>query len=273
MKAKILNLQGTEKGTIDLPKEFSSKVRTDIILKVIEAKKKIQPYAPSPVAGNSHSASGILKHHRHVWKSQYGRGMSRIPRKVMSRRGSQFNWVGATSPNAVGGRRAHPPKAYSMINLPGINKNEMKIAFISALSATTNEKYILDKYSTIEKVDTNLPLIISISNNTKTKDFLSGLKKILGDALYKVAIKEKKIRAGIGKLRGRKYKSNAGMLLVIGNDEKIKTGKMDVVKANTLSVVDLAKNGPGRLTVYTEKAIKDLENRFKGKIKKEENKK
>ncbi len=274
MKTKIYDLTGKEKGSIDLPKEFSAKIREDIVAKILEAKKKKQPYAPSPVAGNQYSASGILKHHRHVWKSQYGRGMSRVPRKIMSRRGSQFNWVGATSPNTAGGRRAHPPKVIHILKLLGINKKELQIAFASALSATVNEKYILNKYSSIDNLNKKAPFVVSIENaelnKIKVKELLNGLKKILGKELYEIAIRKKSVRAGKGKMRGRKYKSNAGMLLVIGNGEnkKIKTKMFDVVRAGELGVTDLAKGGLGRLTVYTEKAINDLNKRLnKVKVK------
>ena len=60
----------------------------------------------------------------------------------MSQRGSQFNWVGATVPSAVGGRRAHPPKVAGMINTLKINKKEEKIAFCSALSASVDSKKV-----------------------------------------------------------------------------------------------------------------------------------
>ena len=83
MKAKILDINGKEKSNIDLPKCFSEKVREDIVAKVLEAKKSQQPYAPSPVAGKQSSARGKIKHLRHVWKSGYGRGKSRIPRKIV----------------------------------------------------------------------------------------------------------------------------------------------------------------------------------------------
>lgn len=265
MKAKILDIKGKEKRNVDLPKCFSQKIREDIVAKVLESKKSEQPFAPSPVAGRQHSASGILVHRRHVWKSQYGRGMSRIPRKTMSRRGSQFNWVGAEIPFAVGGRRAHAPKVIARINTLKINKKELKMAIESALSATVNEKIVAKKYSKLEgKKISNLPLIIEDKLlSLKTKEFISSLKNILGKELIEVALKKKVVRKGKGKSRGRKYKSNAGLLLVVGNDEKIKTNVVDVSKVNMLSVIDLAKGGIGRLTIYTEKAIKDLGEKFK----------
>lgn len=260
MRAKILDIHGKEKGSIDLPRSFSAIVREDIIAKVLEAMKIRQPYSPSPVGGKQHSASGKMKHHRHVWKSGYGRGASRVPRKIMTRRGSQFNWVAAEIPNVRGGRRAHPPKIISMINIKRINKKEMAIAMASALSATGNEKIVEQRYEKLRgKKVSDLPLVVeSKIVSLKTKDLISSLKKILGEKLIDVALKERSIRSGRGKLRGRKYKKNAGLLLVTGNDEKLKTNVIDVKNAKSLNVTDLAKGGAGRLTIYTESAIKNL---------------
>lgn len=265
MKAKILDINGKEKESIDLPKFFSQEIREDLIAKVLEAKKIKQPYAPSPVAGKQHSARGKLVHRRHVWKSQYGRGISRVPRKIFTRRGGQFQWEAAEVPQAKGGMRAHPPKILSMTNKKKINKKEALIAIASALSATANEKEITKKYKTLkgEKIK-NLPFVVeSKLLSLKTKELFSSLKKILGEKLFEIASKKKKIRAGKGKLRGRKYKRNAGMLLVTGKNEKLKTSAFDVVNSGNLSILDLAKGGAGRLTIYTQYAIKELEERLK----------
>ena len=53
------------------------------------------------------------------------------------------------------------------------------------------------------------------------------------------------------------------MLLVIGNDEKIKTNLFDVANTDELNVTNLSKGRQGRLVLYTEKAIKDLGEKFK----------
>jgi large subunit ribosomal protein L4e len=264
MKTKLYNINGTEKGSVDLPKEFSSPIREDIVAKVIEAKKKRQPYSPSPVAGKQHSAKGKIVHRRHVWRSGYGRGASRVPRKIFSQKGSKFNWEAAEVPFARGGMRAHPPKIEHFLKELKINKRELRIAFASALSATASERYVANKYASIEKLNKKVPFIVSLnSDKLKIKELLSGMKSLLGEELYNVAIKKKSVRAGIGKMRGRKYKSSAGMLLVIGNEENVKTKMFDVVKANEVGVTDLANGGLGRLTVYTENAIRELENKFK----------
>lgn len=265
MKTKLLDINGKEKGSINLPKSFSKKIREDIVMKALEAKKTEQQYSPSPVAGKQHSASGIIIHRRHVWKSGYGRGMSRIPRKIMSKRGSQFNWVGAEIPSAVGGKRAHPPKTTSRINIKKLNKKELRIGFESSLSASANGKIVSKRYERLkDKKIENLPFVIeSKISELKTKKLISSIKEILGRDLFEVALPKKSVRKGKGKLRGRKYKQNAGLLIVIGNKEKIKIKAFEVVNVKNLGITDLSRGGLGRLTLYTEQAIKDLEEKFK----------
>ncbi len=259
MKAQILDIKGNKVKDFEIPKFFSAKIREDIVSKVLEAMKKTQPYAPSPVAGKQHAAKGKVKHLRHVWRSGYGRGGSRVPRKIFSRRGSQFNWEAAEIPFARGGMRAHPPKVIAMLNTPRVNKKEMKIAMLSALSSTANGKEIAKRYSSLEgkKVE-NVPFIVSEINMARAKDLIAGMKKILGEDLFEVGIQKRQVRNGKGKARGRKYKKNAGLLIVLGADEKLKTNAFDVKNAREVSVSDLAKGGLGRLVVYTEKAINEL---------------
>lgn len=260
MKTKIIGIDGKEKGNIELPVCFSERIREDLIAKIIEAKKSVQPYSPSLVAGKQHAAKGKLVHRRHVWRSGYGRGASRVPRKVMSRRGSQFGWEAAEVPQARGGMRAHPPKVISHVKKSSVNKKEMKMAFKSALSATADAKHVSKRYKTLEKEKIgNLPLIVEDKmTSLKTKDLILLLRKILGEKVFSIALSIKKVRSGKGSRRGRKYKSNAGALIVLGKNEKIKSSAFDSKKVNDLSITDLAKGGIGRLTIYTEQAIKDL---------------
>jgi len=265
MKAKILDINGKEKSQIDLPGCFSHQIREDLIQKVLEAKKSKQPYSPSPVAGKQHAAKGKVVHRRHVWRSGYGRGMARVPRKIMTRKGSQFNWVATEVPFARGGMRAHPPKIISMVGIKKINKKELESALCSALSATTNPKIVGKKYSTLEgKKIENFPIVLeSKFVDLKTKNLLESMKKVLGKELFEIAVKKKSVRNGKGKARGRKYKSTAGMLFVIGEKEKLKSGSFEVVTAKEMGVTDLAKGGIGRLTAYTEDAIKYLGKKLK----------
>ena len=265
MKSHVLDIDGKKGKEITLPSAFSSTVRQDIVAKVVEARKTRQPYSPSPVGGKQHSASGKIQHTRHVWKTMQGKGISRVPRKIMSRRGSQFNWVGAEIPNAVGGRRAHPPKIISMINTKRINKKEMTLALKSALAATADEKLVSNRYERLrDKKISGLPLVVeSKITNLKAKDLIASLKKVLGEVLFEVSLKQRSVRSGKGKLRGRKYKKNLGLLLVVGDKEKLKTNVIDVKDVNGLNVTDLANGGVGRLTMYTEEAIREIGEKIK----------
>jgi large subunit ribosomal protein L4e len=243
MKANVFDKEGKKTKTMELPEIFSQSVREDILSRVLETKKSQQPYAPSPVAGKQSAARGKLVHRRHVWKTQYGKSLSRVPRKVFSRRGEQFNWEAAEVPSARGGMRAHPPKIESMIKIKRINKKEAKIALISALSATANEKEIRKKYSSLENEKIEAPFVVEEKLLTlKTKNILDSLKKILGEKLFSIAVR---------------------MLLVIGKGEKVKTNAFDVKEAGRLSVLDLAEGGAGRIAVYTEKSIKELAEKLK----------
>jgi len=264
MKIQILNIEGKKIKEIET-KLFEEPIREDIIFKVIEAEKIKHPYSPKFEAGMARSASGNITHRRHVWKTDRGRGLSRIPRKILSRRGTQFSWEGAIIPSVKGGRRAHPPKG--SVNLNKINKKELKKALLSALSYVGSVDEIKKKYSSLtdKKIDTILPLVIEEKIfNLKSKAFFESLKKILGE-LYGIAIQKKTPRAGKGKLRGRKYKKNAGLLIVIGKDEKIKVKGVEVISVPGLTVRDLADSG-ARLTMFSENAIKELEQIKEGKI-------
>lgn len=256
MKATIYDIKGSPKGQIDLPELFNTKIREDIVAKYLEAEKFIiaMPYSPKSTAGKRHSASGTISHKRHDWKGHYGRGISRIPRKTMSRRGTQFFWIGAEVNSARGGRRAHEPKLGKRVRK--INRREIKMAMNSALAATIQEKYILSRYSTLNKLNIRFPLVVeSKLDNVKTKDFQSLLKTLLQNT-FRLALKNKTIRAGKGKMRGRKYKSNAGLLLIKSEKEKIKINGIDIRSTNEILISDIYPLG--RLTLYTEKALEEL---------------
>ncbi len=260
MKVKLYDKAGNTKGDISLPKCFNFNVRADILLKVFETQKGVfsQVYGAKEGAGAQYSASGISKKKRHDWKGTYGKGISRVPRKIMSRHGSSFNWIGATIASTRGGRRPHAPRSGKNL-FKKINKKELMIALKSGLAGTFSSKFLEKKYN--RKMELG-GVFDSEILDIKTKDFISIMKKVFGDSFNSV-LKKKSIRAGIGKMRGRKYKSNAGLLFVIGNEETTRRKGIEIVKVNDLAVKDLAPNGvAGRLVCYTEKAIEEIGGRF-----------
>ena len=247
MKTNILDKTGKKKGGIELPKNFSGEIRQDILQKAYEVEKKslMAVWGAKPGAGAQYSASGILKHRRHAWKTTYGKGISRIPRKIFSRSGSSFNWEGATVSNTRGGRNTTAPKAIKNL-IKKINKKEWKIAFDSAFAGAKG-KIVFDG------------AVLEL----KTKEFLVVLRKSFGEDYEKV-LKKKSIRAGKGKSRGRKYKSNAGLLFIVSSKEEMKRSGIEVVKVNELALGDLTLGGQiGRLVCFSEDAVKEIGEVFK----------
>jgi len=210
----------------------------------------MQPRAPDPEAGRKHSASGTISHKRHDWKGHYGRGISRVPRKTMWRRGTQFYWIGAEVAGTRGGRKAHAPKLIK--KLRKTNKNEMRLAINSALASTASPKHIAERYETIEKIE-QAPFVIE-SIPEKTGDLIKAIKNIFPKNTP--IIRKKSVRAGKGKARGRKYKSNAGVLILTAKGEMAKAKGIDIRKVNEVSIAELYPLG--RLTLFTKKAIEEL---------------
>jgi large subunit ribosomal protein L4e len=256
MKADIFDLSGKAVSKVDLPMQFEEEYRPDLIKKiflVIQGNKR-QAYGASETAGKQYSAK--ISKRRRNYRGSYGHGISRVPRKVMWRRGMQFGWVGAIAPGTVGGRKAHPPKA-SKIWKKDLNKKERRKAIRSAIAATAL------KESFEREVDKNLPLVVvkGIEDLDKTKKIKEALVK-LGLESELSRSKEKIIRPGKGTRRGRKYKKKKGILFVVSKDCKLMRSAVnlncDVVEVNNLNVETLMPGLKLRLVVWSEDAVKRL---------------
>ena len=252
MKAQLFDIAGKKKSSIEMPIIFNTPVREDIIHKFFESYKlgHRQPYASYEEAGKRHVASGKLFHRRKKWRTAYGKGQSRVPRKQMWRRGSQFYWIGAEVSSARGGRMSHPPKGLLMYRK--INNKERTLAFNSALSATLNNELIAKRYSSLD-IKAIQPSVIE-SLPKKTKELISALSAIFPGVSH--VLKEKKMRSGKGKMRGRKYKSTAGLLIITSSKEQAKFSGLDVKSVEEVNITDLYPLG--RLTLYTQEAVKEL---------------
>jgi large subunit ribosomal protein L4e len=260
-KTKIKSIDGKSGKEINLPKQFNEPIRPDLIKTAVLAKQanSRQKYGAKPGAGMR--ASAELSRRRHDYRGSYGFGISRVPRKILSRRGTRMNWEGAVAPGTVGGRKAHPPKAYKEWGKK-INKKERRKAIRSALSASIIKEIVEKRGHLIN----DYPLIIEdkFENLEKTKDVIKALEKLgLKEELTRCSIK--KIRAGKGKNRGRKYKTRKGPLIVVSKDCKlIKSASnvpgIDIEIINNINAELLAPGTiPGRAAIYTEAAVKRLE--------------
>ncbi len=100
----------------------------------------------------------------------------------------------------------------------------------------------------------SVPAVIE-SLPKKTQELVSTLKNLFGPAFAHV-MQKKEVRAGKGKRRSRKYKSNAGLLIITGNKEKMKSSGLEIKTVREVSIIDLYPLG--RLTLYTKQALEEL---------------
>ena len=258
MNVDVVDITKKKVGDVKLPKQFNEEFRPDLISRAVLViqRNNMQPYGASLRAGKRNSAN--LSRRRKKYRGSYGIGISRVPRKILTRRGTRMNWVGAVAPGTVGGRRAHPPKASKELSRK-INKAERLKAIKSAISATMDGDLVKERG---HKIPSEYPFIVdgSFEKLDKTKNVQDVLIKFGFEAELKRA-SVKKVRAGKGKIRGRKYKKRKSMLIVISKDSKISQSAknisgVDIVNVKNLNTELLAPGTKaGRLTIWTKGAI------------------
>jgi len=247
-KVNVYSTDGTVKEKIDLPKIFETPYRPDIIKKSFEVihSNQRQPYGSDPLAGTRHAVASVGK----------GRGMSRVPRLTQGQ-------AAALAPNVVSGRRAHPPKVERNWK-EKMNKKENKLARNSALAATADKDIVIKRGHRFDEKIT-LPVVVDdgFEKIKKTKEVTDVLEKI---GVYSDILRSangKHIRAGKGKMRGRKYRIPKSLLIVstqeaIGKGSKNLSG-VDIAHPQHLNIEHLAPGGiAGRLTVFTKSALMNL---------------
>lgn len=246
----VYDLAGEVSRSVELPLAFRKRFRPDIIKKAVKVQRanKRQPYGPSEMAGMRHAVSKWPK----------GQGVSRVQRLSQGRRAAQ-------SPGTVGGRKAHPPTPEKNWSKK-INKKERKKATLSALSALTDDGLVRARGHQFAE-DITLPVVVEdgIEDVESTQEMVEVLNSLgLGDDLER-AREGKRIRAGRGKMRGRKYKIPTSVLIVLSDLEVPGAWSaqnlpgVEVVTPEGLNAGILAPGGdPGRLTLFSESAFESI---------------
>lgn len=258
MKLKVLDKNNKETKTVTLPSQFTEPVRPDLVKRAVLAiqASRRQKYGAKPNAGMRHSA--YISKRRHKYKGTYGIGRSRTPSKVMNRSGIRFFFVGANVPQAVGGRRAHPPKADKNWEVK-INRKERRKAIRSALSAAMLADTVKNRG---HKVPEAYPFVLdsSFESVEKTKDLVAALKT-LGFEDEMRRMENVSVRAGAGKRRGRPKQNRKSMLFVVSKDcPLLRAAKniagVDVVPVTSINAELLAPGSQlGRVTLFTDAAL------------------
>jgi large subunit ribosomal protein L4e len=247
MQATIYDLDGDDADEVDVPEVFETTVRPDLIGRAVRAAQanRKQDYGSDEYAGLRTPAESHGS----------GRGMAHVPRE---------NGQARRVPQAVSGRRAHPPKAEKDQSLD-LNTKERQLATRSAIAATADADLVADRGHQFDD-GLDLPLVVSddFEDLEKTQEVVDVLESLGVDADIERA-NETKIKAGQGKSRGRKYRRPKSILFVT-SEEPSKAARnlagADVTTAREVNAEDLAPGAlPGRLTVWTESALAEVSER------------
>ncbi len=256
-KIPVLSLECKEVEFVELPRVFDTPPREDLIKRayIHLMTHTLQPKGASKVSAHKYSVES--------WGAGYG--MARISR--IKGGGTGKAMAGGFVPSAVGGRATHPPKPEKKI-YKKLNKKERLIALISAIALTAIPDVVRSRgHKLPDKL--KLPIVVTddIESISKTKELREFLEQLgLREELKRC--EEKKVRAGKGKMRGRRYKHRIGPLIVCMNDKGIKKAASNIpgvhfTKLSELSVLHLAPGArPARLTIWSKSALISLDSKL-----------
>lgn len=254
----VLDLKGKPVDKIALPALFDTPYRPNLIRRAFLSvtSYQYQPQGVDPLAGKKTTA--------HSWG--VGHGVSRIPRVKGSRTSSASK--GAFIAFAVGGRRAFPPKV-EKVTIERINQKERVLATRSAIAATGKRELVLARgHKVSDEIAFPIICVDDLEKVEKTQEIVGILEDIgIGEDLLRTK-SSKKIRAGRGKTRGRKYKQAVSALIVAKHGTPIYLSSRNVpgvtvCSPSELSVGHLAPGGvAGRLTIWTTSALNEMKSMY-----------
>jgi large subunit ribosomal protein L4e len=245
-------------GSTAMPSVFSTPLRPDLVryIHTNMAKNHRQAYANKSESGYQYSATS--------WGT--GRAVSRIPR--ISGSGTHIGSAGAFGNMCRGGGMFAPTKTWRRWHRK-VNVTQKRHAAASAIAASALPALVMARGHRVEEVS-ELPLVMSqgAEGISKTKKAVELLKKCgLGAELEKV-LASKKIRAGQGKMRNKRYTMRRGPLVIYKEDNGISRAfraipGVDLACVSRMNLLQLAPGGTfGRLIIWTEPAFKELQALF-----------
>jgi large subunit ribosomal protein L4e len=147
----------------------------------------------------------------------------------------------------------------------------MNLALRSAVAATGSKETVAARGHIVDEIP-DFPLVVvdDIQSLKKTKDIEEALVSLgVWSDVFRVK-ESRKIRAGKGKMRGRKMKQAVGPLLVIASNDGVAEAARNIPGVDVTSVENLNAEllapgtHPGRLTLWTSSAFEKVETVFGG---------
>lgn len=251
----VYNEQGEASGQVTLPAVFKAPIRPDVVGFVHSnmAKNSRQPYAVHKHAGHQTSAES--------WGT--GRAVARIPR--VRGGGTHRSGQGAFGNMCRGGRMFAPTKTWRRWHRP-INQKQRRYAVCSALAASAIPALLMARGHKVDGIP-EVPVVCTnaIESLTKTKAAVSLLKRLNAYEDVEKCQSSKKIRAGKGKMRNRRYTMRRGPLVIYNEDHGIKQAFRNLPGVELISVdrLNLLKLAPGshlgRFCIWSQGAFQKLD--------------
>jgi len=243
-----------KEGTVTLPHVLSSPLRPDLVryIHTNMAKNKRQAISVFCEAGHETAAQS--------WHT--GRAVARIPRAPGG--GTHRAGQGAFGNMARGGHMFNPTRTWRRWHRR-VPVTQKRHAVATALAASSLAPLVMARGHRVGEV-AELPLVVSdgIESLTKTKEAVAVLKKLGCEAELKKVTDSKKVRAGKGKMRNRRYRMRRGPLVVYSEDKGLVKAMRNIPGVETANVdrLNLLKLAPGgnfgRFIIWTQGAFKKL---------------
>jgi len=251
----VYSLSGTKSGEVPLPHVMTAPLRPDIVRFVHTNmnKNNRQAHAVSVYAGKNVSASS--------WGT--GRAVARIPR--VGGGGTSRSGQGAFGNMCRGGRMFAPTKTWRKWNRR-INITQKRYAVASALAASAVPSLVMARGHRVDEVP-EIPLVMddaieSAQKTTQAKEILAAVGAY--DDVEKAA-DSRKVRAGKGKARNRRYVMRRGPLIVYASNDGVEQAfrnlpGVELCCVDRLNLLQLAPGGHmGRFCVWSQAALTKLD--------------
>jgi large subunit ribosomal protein L4e len=245
---------GDSTGEAAMPSVFSAPIRSDVVnfVHTNMAKNKRQAYAVMFQSGHLCSAES--------WGT--GRAVARIPRCQGG--GTSRSGQGAFGNMCRGGRMFGQTKQWRRWNRK-VSRGQRRYATCSAIAASAIPALVMARGHSVDEVP-EFPLVVDGANGIQqTKKAVAALSAVGADADADKARNSKKLRAGKGKMRNRRYVMRRGPLIVYKEDNGITKAfrnlpGIEMCNVESLNLLQLAPGGHlGRFVIWTKDAFAALE--------------
>jgi large subunit ribosomal protein L4e len=253
----VYGIDGKVARSIELPRVFSESFRKELVLRAILAEQSLryQPKGRNLMAGLRTTATYVGNYKS--YRTGRHMGIAIRPREKLG--GGAMGYV-RRIPSSVKGRRAHAQKVEKRL-IESINSKEYILALKSAIGGFSDSALVKSSRNFEGR---KLPIVVDnkIESVAKTKELISILQALGIGADLEKSHKPKTKGDMRSKQKRRSYRNSA--IIIIKNAEKIgKAGRnipgVDVCSIDKLTVEKLSPGGAPRISIWSEDAVKGVE--------------